>query len=48
LKEIRVIAVEGLPEIREGDDLAELIAAKIELEDGDVVEIGRASCRERV
>jgi coenzyme F420-0:L-glutamate ligase / coenzyme F420-1:gamma-L-glutamate ligase len=37
LKEIRVIAVEGLPEIREGDDLAELIAAKIELEDGDVV-----------
>ncbi|MFL5917596.1 MAG: coenzyme F420-0:L-glutamate ligase [Gaiellaceae bacterium] len=29
--------VEGLPEIREGDDLAELIATKIELEDGDVV-----------
>jgi coenzyme F420-0:L-glutamate ligase/coenzyme F420-1:gamma-L-glutamate ligase len=28
--------VEGLPEIREGDDLAELIAAKVELEDGDV------------
>jgi coenzyme F420-0:L-glutamate ligase / coenzyme F420-1:gamma-L-glutamate ligase len=37
LREIRVIAVEGLPEIREGDDLAELIAAKLELEDGDVV-----------
>ncbi|TML30663.1 MAG: coenzyme F420-0:L-glutamate ligase [Actinobacteria bacterium] len=34
---MRVIAVEGLPEIREGDDLAELIAAKLELEDGDVV-----------
>jgi coenzyme F420-0:L-glutamate ligase/coenzyme F420-1:gamma-L-glutamate ligase len=32
-----VIPVEGLPEIREGDDLAELIAAKVELEDGDVV-----------
>jgi coenzyme F420-0:L-glutamate ligase / coenzyme F420-1:gamma-L-glutamate ligase len=31
------MAVEGLPEIRAGDDLAELIAAKIELEDGDVV-----------
>jgi coenzyme F420-0:L-glutamate ligase / coenzyme F420-1:gamma-L-glutamate ligase len=28
--------VEGLPEIREGDDLAELISAKVELEDGDV------------
>ena len=35
--ELRVIPVEGLPEIREGDDLAELIAAKVELEDGDVV-----------
>ena len=34
---MRVIPVEGLPEIREGDDLAELIAAKVELEDGDVV-----------
>jgi coenzyme F420-0:L-glutamate ligase/coenzyme F420-1:gamma-L-glutamate ligase len=31
------MAVEGLPEIRAGDDLAELIAAKLELEDGDVV-----------
>jgi coenzyme F420-0:L-glutamate ligase / coenzyme F420-1:gamma-L-glutamate ligase len=28
--------VEGLPEIREGDDLAELVSAKVELEDGDV------------
>jgi coenzyme F420-0:L-glutamate ligase/coenzyme F420-1:gamma-L-glutamate ligase len=36
LKEIRVIAVEGLPEVREGDDLAAMIAAKVELEDGDV------------
>ena len=34
---MRVIPVEGLPEIREGDDLAELIAAKLELHDGDVV-----------
>ena len=27
----------GLPEIREGDDLAALVAAAVELEDGDVV-----------
>ena len=27
----------GLPEVREGDDLAQLVAAKVELEDGDVV-----------
>ena len=29
--------MEGLPEIQAGDDLGELIAAKLELEDGDVV-----------
>jgi len=29
--------IAGLPEIREGDDLAQLIAARVELEDGDVV-----------
>jgi coenzyme F420-0:L-glutamate ligase/coenzyme F420-1:gamma-L-glutamate ligase len=32
-----VIPVRGLPEVREGDDLAELIAAAADLEDGDVV-----------
>ena len=32
-----MIPVAGLPEIRAGDDLAELVVAKIELEDGDVV-----------
>jgi coenzyme F420-0:L-glutamate ligase / coenzyme F420-1:gamma-L-glutamate ligase len=37
MRELRVIAVEGLPEIRAGDDLAALIAAKLDLEDGDVV-----------
>ena len=37
MREVRVIAVEGLPEIREGDDLAALVTAKVELEDGDVV-----------
>jgi coenzyme F420-0:L-glutamate ligase/coenzyme F420-1:gamma-L-glutamate ligase len=34
---MRVIPVAGLPEIRAGDDLAELIAAKVDLEDADVV-----------
>jgi len=32
-----VIPVKGLPEVRGGDDLAELIAAAADLEDGDVV-----------
>ena len=32
-----MIPVNGLPEVREGDDLAALIAAAAELEDGDVV-----------
>jgi coenzyme F420-0:L-glutamate ligase / coenzyme F420-1:gamma-L-glutamate ligase len=34
---IQVLPVEGLPEIVEGDDLASLIAAAVELRDGDVV-----------
>jgi coenzyme F420-0:L-glutamate ligase/coenzyme F420-1:gamma-L-glutamate ligase len=34
---LRIIPVAGLPEIQEGDDLAELVAATVELEDGDVV-----------
>ncbi len=34
---ISIVPVEGLPEIREGDDLAALIAAAAQLEDGDVV-----------
>ncbi len=32
-----MIPLRGLPEVREGDDLAELIAAAADLEDGDVV-----------
>jgi coenzyme F420-0:L-glutamate ligase/coenzyme F420-1:gamma-L-glutamate ligase len=32
-----VLGVEGLPEVRPGDDVAALIAAAAELEDGDVV-----------
>jgi coenzyme F420-0:L-glutamate ligase/coenzyme F420-1:gamma-L-glutamate ligase len=35
--ELRVIPVLGIPEVREGDDLAALIAERAELEEGDVV-----------
>ncbi|MDQ2969450.1 MAG: coenzyme F420-0:L-glutamate ligase [Actinomycetota bacterium] len=35
--ELRIIPVTGLPEIKEGDDLAQLVVAKVEPEDGDVV-----------
>ncbi len=34
---IEIVPVEGLPEIREGDDLAGMIAAAVELRDRDVV-----------
>lgn len=34
---IELLPVKGIPEIRSGDDLAALIAAAIELRDGDVV-----------
>jgi coenzyme F420-0:L-glutamate ligase / coenzyme F420-1:gamma-L-glutamate ligase len=34
---ISLIPVRGLPEIREGDDLGALVAARVELEDGDVL-----------
>ncbi|HVS84082.1 MAG TPA: coenzyme F420-0:L-glutamate ligase [Gaiellaceae bacterium] len=36
-----VTAVEGLPELREGDDLAALIAERAQLEDGDVVVVAQ-------
>jgi coenzyme F420-0:L-glutamate ligase / coenzyme F420-1:gamma-L-glutamate ligase len=41
VSEFRVFGVEGLPEVREGDDLGELIAAAAELEDGDVVAVAQ-------
>ena len=41
MTQLRVIGVEGLPEVREGDDLAALIAGAAELEDGDVVVIAQ-------
>ncbi|HEX9381377.1 MAG TPA: coenzyme F420-0:L-glutamate ligase [Gaiellaceae bacterium] len=40
-RELRIIPVAGLPEIQEGDDLAELVAAKVDLEDGDVVALAQ-------
>ncbi len=36
-----MIPVADLPEIRAGDDLAQLIAAKVDLEDGDVVVVAQ-------
>jgi coenzyme F420-0:L-glutamate ligase/coenzyme F420-1:gamma-L-glutamate ligase len=36
-----VFPVEGLPELREGDDLAALILARTQLEDGDVVVVAQ-------
>lgn len=39
--ELRVIPVEGLPEVREGARVGELIAGRVELEDGDVVVISQ-------
>jgi coenzyme F420-0:L-glutamate ligase/coenzyme F420-1:gamma-L-glutamate ligase len=41
VNELRVLALEGLPEIEPGDDLASLIASRAELEDGDVVAISQ-------
>ena len=37
MSELRIIPVDGIPEVREGDDLAGLIAGAAQLEDGDVV-----------
>jgi coenzyme F420-0:L-glutamate ligase / coenzyme F420-1:gamma-L-glutamate ligase len=41
VSEYRVIGVEGLPEIQEGDDIAALVSAAVELEDGDVVVVAQ-------
>jgi coenzyme F420-0:L-glutamate ligase / coenzyme F420-1:gamma-L-glutamate ligase len=41
VRELRVIAVEGLPEIEAGADLAGLIAPHAELEDGDVLVVAQ-------
>jgi coenzyme F420-0:L-glutamate ligase / coenzyme F420-1:gamma-L-glutamate ligase len=39
--ELRVLPIEGLPEIGEGDRLGELIAARAKLQDGDLVAISQ-------
>jgi coenzyme F420-0:L-glutamate ligase/coenzyme F420-1:gamma-L-glutamate ligase len=39
--ELRVIPVEGLPEVAEGDDLAALLADAAELENGDVLVVAQ-------
>lgn len=39
--ELRVIPVEGLPEVREGDRVGELIAARAEPAEGDIVVISQ-------
>lgn len=41
MTELRVLAVEGLPEIEEGAPLGALIAARAELKDGDVVVVSQ-------
>jgi coenzyme F420-0:L-glutamate ligase / coenzyme F420-1:gamma-L-glutamate ligase len=38
-RELRVVPISGLPEIREGAALGELIQANVEVEDGDIVVI---------
>jgi len=37
LAELRLIPLAGIPEVHEGDDLAELVAGAVELEDDDIV-----------
>ena len=41
MTELRVIPVDGLPEIRAGDDLGRLIADAAALEDGDIVVVAQ-------
>jgi coenzyme F420-0:L-glutamate ligase / coenzyme F420-1:gamma-L-glutamate ligase len=38
---IEILPVEGIPEVREGDDLAALVAERARLEDGDVVVVAQ-------
>ena len=41
MTELRVVPVEGMPEVRGGDDVAALIAERARLEDGDVVVVAQ-------
>jgi coenzyme F420-0:L-glutamate ligase/coenzyme F420-1:gamma-L-glutamate ligase len=40
-RELRVLPVEGMPEVREGDRVGQLIAERAELEPGDIVVISQ-------
>lgn len=40
-RELRVIPVEGMPEVRKGDSVGALIAERVELEAGDVVVVSQ-------
>ncbi|HEX5592625.1 MAG TPA: coenzyme F420-0:L-glutamate ligase [Solirubrobacterales bacterium] len=40
-RELRVLPIEGMPEVREGDRVGQLIAARAELQEGDVVVISQ-------
>jgi len=41
MSEVRVIPVSGIPELEQGDDLGALLAARCELQDGDVVVVAQ-------
>jgi coenzyme F420-0:L-glutamate ligase / coenzyme F420-1:gamma-L-glutamate ligase len=41
LPELRVIPLAGIPEVREGDDLGELVAGVVDLEDDDIVALAQ-------
>jgi len=40
-QELRVLPVQGMPEVREGDQVGKLIAERVELLDGDIVVISQ-------
>ena len=41
MRRVEVLAIEGLPEVHPGDDLAEMISSRAELRDGDVVVVAQ-------
>ncbi|HET9677542.1 MAG TPA: coenzyme F420-0:L-glutamate ligase, partial [Solirubrobacterales bacterium] len=41
MTQLEIVPVQGLPEVREGDAIGELIAERTEIEDGDVVVISQ-------
>ncbi len=41
MKRLELLGVEGMPEVMHGDDLAELIVARVELQAGDIVVVAQ-------